>query len=94
MDGHKFRERITYADPAIFDVFTFPLARGDARTALDDLSSVVMSDDVARKYFGTANPIGRRLRINLNKEYTVTGVLKPVPANSSIPVDSSCLLEI
>lgn len=87
LDGNKLKEPITYADPTIFDVFTFPLAQGDARTALTDLSSVVVSDEMARKYFGSANPIGRRLRINFKKEYTVTGVLKPVPANSSIPVD-------
>ncbi len=82
--GNKQREEITYADASLLDVFTFPLIRGNSRNALNDLSSVIISSEMAFKYFGAADPIGKRLRINFNKEFTVTGVLDKIPANSSI----------
>lgn len=86
-DGRKVTEPVTYADASIFDVFSLPLAKGDARTALNDLSSVVLSKTAAEKYFGNADPIGKRVRINFKKEYTVTGVLQPIPANASLRFD-------
>lgn len=86
-EGQKFQENIAYADPEIFDVFSFPLIRGDAATALNDQNSIVVSQDIATKYFGSADPIGKTITVNYQQEYTVRGVLAEIPENSSIQFD-------
>lgn len=83
-------DRILYADPSIFQVFSFPLLRGDAVTALNDPQSVVLSEAFAIKYFGEPDPTGRILDIKIADKYepfTVTGVLKKIPSNSSVVFD-------
>ena len=84
---HKFRENITYADPSILTVFTFPLKLGDPSTALKNKNSIVISGEIAKKYFGDDNPIGKSLEINFSNNYTITGVLDKVPQNSTISTD-------
>ncbi len=82
-----FEEDVLLADPAVFDVFTFPFAAGNPETALDDPNSVVLSEEAARKYFGSENPIGRRLTVAFEQhtlDAVVTGVTREAPANSSI----------
>lgn len=85
--AQRFEESVTYTDPSLFDVFSFPLAAGDAESALANPTSAVISYDVAAKYFGDDNPLGQRLTIDNVGEYTVTGVFQPIPANSSIAPD-------
>ncbi|MDY6949336.1 MAG: ABC transporter permease, partial [Pseudomonadota bacterium] len=88
LDGsRKFSETLTYADPAILELFTLPLARGDRATALSGSHKVVLSAEAARRFFGNDDPIGRTLTINFNDDYTVTGVLAPVPRNSTLRPD-------
>lgn len=79
--------RYFYADSTFFDVFTFPLVKGDPRTALTAPNSLVLTESVARKYFGDEDPIGQPLRVNDRFDMTVTGVAKDVPANSLIQFD-------
>jgi len=84
------QEKILFADPSVFSVFTFPLLRGDPATALADLNTVVLSETAARKYFGSEDPIGKRLSLRLGdrfEDFTVTGVARTVPGNSSIRFD-------
>ncbi len=81
-----------FADNAVFDVFTFPLLRGDPTTALRDPSTVVLTPEMARKYFGDADPIGRVLTLQAGfmkdqAEFTVTGIVQDPPANSHIKFD-------
>jgi putative ABC transport system permease protein len=87
----RFLERgWLYADPSVFKVFTFPLDRGDAATALGEPLSVVLSAETARKYFGNENPLGEVLTYTFGGRKTnfkVTGVLKPVPRNSHLRFD-------
>lgn len=83
----QFRERIHLADSAFFDVFDFPLVRGNAATALDQPGSVVLTEAIAQKYFGDANPMGQQLEIRDGddlKSFTVTGVAEAPPVPSSI----------
>ena len=85
-----FEEEVLYADPQLFEVFTFPLQRGDAATALADLNTVVLSPEAAQKYFGTDDPIGKTLAIRLGtdfQDFIVTGVAAPIPHNSNIRFD-------
>jgi len=73
------------AEPDVFRVFTFPLVRGDAATALNNPDSAVLSETLAAKIFGRDNPLGRSLEIQASGErklLQVTGVVRNVPRNS------------
>jgi putative ABC transport system permease protein len=80
-----FREpQFTFADPTIFDVFTFPLKTGDPSRVLSGPNKVVLTEECARKYFGKSDPVGRTLTFDNTMEFTVTGVLQPIPSNSHL----------
>ena len=71
-------------DPSYLEMFSFPLVRGDSKSALDDPSSIVLTEEVARKYFGNDDPLGKTLLVNSKYPFTVTGVLRNLPANTSL----------
>ncbi|MEW6364235.1 MAG: ABC transporter permease [Acidobacteriota bacterium] len=74
-----------YAETSFFDVFTFPLERGDPRTALRDPQSIVLTRSVAARYFGAEDPMDKLIEvISLmeTKTFRVTGILEDVPRNS------------
>lgn len=83
---------IMLADPSVFDVFTFPLIEGDPKTALRDPSAIVLTEGMAKKYFGDLNPMGKILSFgdDRTKDYTVTGILKDIPKSSQLQFD--CLI--
>ncbi len=88
--GQTIAERVTFADPAVLQVFTLPLVFGDSETALEAPNSVVLAGPIAKKYFGDENPLGQSLSIKMQDEthsYLVTGVLQDIPDNSSITFD-------
>src|SRR5665213_693575 len=84
----KFEEkRIFYADSTFFRVFSFPLLNGNPATALNRPDAVLITKDMAKKYFGDADSMGKTLRMD-NKDYvTVTGVLGNIPPNSHLQFD-------
>ena len=84
--NQRFQENISYSDPAFFEVFTFPLLRGDAATVFSDPHSAVVSDDLARKFFGDEDAIGKHLTIGYTTDYVIRGVLAEIPQNSQIQI--------
>ncbi len=80
---------IYYADSNFFQMFSFPLMKGDAQTALESPYSVVITEEMALKYFGDDNPIGKTLQIKIGdkKDYLVTGVVKDTPSNTHFKFD-------
>ena len=80
-------ERFFGADSTVFDLFTFPFAAGDPKTALTRPNTVVITESMAQKYFGTENPIGKVLRTGKKDDFVVTGVIKDVPQNSHFHPD-------
>jgi ABC-type antimicrobial peptide transport system permease subunit len=74
------------ADPSIFNLFTFPLLKGDPKTAINDLYTVVITERAAKKYFGDEEPVGKILRIGVDdpRDFQITGVLKDIPFNSQL----------
>jgi len=76
-------ETFWLADPSIFEVFSFPLAAGDPATALNDPRSIVLSEEMAAKYFPSGDPIGQTIRVDDRFDFRVTGVLEPIPRNST-----------
>lgn len=74
-----------YVDPDFLTIFTFPLVAGDSKTALDDRYAIVITEALADKYFGSAQEaMGKAIRIDNKKDYTVTGVFQNIPANSTM----------
>jgi len=86
--SERFLEKeILYTDNAIFEIFDFPIIRGDVDSALARPYSLVITEETASKYFGNDNPIGRTLRFNNEHDYTITAVMENIPANSHLDFD-------
>lgn len=81
------REEVINVDSNFFEVFNFPLISGNTHTALNDPFGIVVSEDVAKKYFGSVDVIGKAMEMKLEDEfkpYIITAVAKRCPQNSSI----------
>jgi putative ABC transport system permease protein len=84
-----FDEEGHYADENFFSFFSFKLKEGNPATALNDIHSLVISEDLAKKYFGNKTAIGKILEINPGngfEQFMVSGVAKNSPENSSVKV--------
>ena len=86
---NNFRETGGYVGETFFDVFSFPFIKGNPETALQGMTSAVITERTARKIFGEGweNALGRSVTVDHRKEFTITGVLRDVPQNSSIRFD-------
>jgi len=83
----KFSEKnLLFADAGFFNFFSFKLLSGSAADVLKRPFTVVISRDMAKKYFGTQDPIGKTITLKTDSAYTyqVTGVAENAPSNSSI----------
>jgi len=80
-------DRFYFTDSSFFEMFTFPLTIGDPVTALSGANSIVITEDMAQKYFGNEDPIGKMMSVNVKRDFIVTGVMKNIPTNSHIQVD-------
>jgi putative ABC transport system permease protein len=81
-DRQYYEGGIFYADGSVFEVFTFPMIKGDPKTALKAPYSLVITESIAAKYFGPEGPLGKTVRLENQQDLTVTGVIKNVPRNS------------
>ncbi|UCC39281.1 MAG: ABC transporter permease [Candidatus Aminicenantes bacterium] len=86
-DDIFYEKRILYVDPSFFAVFTFPFIQGDAQTSFSEPYSVLITESMAKKYFGNRDPIGEVLTLDQENQVIVTGVIKDAPDNSSIRFD-------
>lgn len=95
IDGSFFPEdKFFYADQEFLEIFTFPFLSGDPKTALKEPFSLVITQEMAEKYFGGENPVGKTIKslyefMGSSKEYDliITGVIKNVPKNSHFTFD-------
>src|SRR3954452_4592761 len=89
--GAEVKEQeLLFVDSTFFDVFSFPLISGNRQTCLKDPSSVVLSEDAAKKQFGTTDAIGKIVMLKDDSVFVphkVTAVAKKCPQNSSIKFD-------
>ena len=74
---------IIFTDPSVFDIFSFQMIVGDAKTALNNPNSLVLSVSQAIALFGAENPVGKVVRFNSEEDYTVTALVEDDPANAS-----------
>ncbi len=93
-----FEDRVFYTETELFDVLTIPFLRGDPGSALQNANSIVITRQMAKKYFGEQDPIGERIavkdptwiRFNKNDEFTdylVTGIVADPPSNTHFKYD-------
>ncbi len=82
--GDKFfYEEIQYADAGFFNILTFPLLKGNPETALKEPYSLVLTEEIAQKYFGTEDPVGKILTVQ-DSDYKITGILKKLPLKTHL----------
>lgn len=78
---------IMYTDSNFFSIFDFPMVHGNPKTALTEPNSVVISEEMALRFFNSTDIVGKTVEISQNnsfKPYLITGVTKKCPQNSSI----------
>ncbi|MGH7492123.1 MAG: ABC transporter permease [bacterium] len=82
LDKQFYEENGLFAESTLFEVFSFPLIKGDPKAALARPNTVVITETMAQKYFGDEDPIGKTLTLNSKSELQVTGVAKDPRRNS------------
>jgi len=82
-------QNVYFADDKFFDFFSVDVIKGNPGKALSDPYSIMITDEVAKKYFGTGEAINKTLRINLGNyfDFKVTGIYKPLPSNTHFHPD-------
>lgn len=85
----RFKEEygVAFVDQDFFDIFPYEWRYGDPATALTAPRTVVLSESLARKYFGTDNPVGQLLTYDNAFDLTVTGVVRDAPRNTVLPLN-------
>lgn len=79
----SFYEQGHYVDQDFIEMFSFPLKSGDVKTALKEKNSIVITQKMAKKYFGDEDPMGKLLTMDTKAAFVVTGVFQDIPKNSS-----------
>src|SRR6478735_3800954 len=82
----KFSTQFLIVDPAFLKMFSFPFKEGNPGTALSDVQSIVITEKMAKRMFGDEAPMSKIIKIDRNN-FTVTGVLKDLPANTRFQFD-------
>ncbi|MFC3416954.1 ABC transporter permease [Algoriphagus hitonicola] len=86
-DGTKQIQSFLLVNADFLQLFSFPLVQGDRSSQLKDKFSILVTEKTAQRYFGDEDPIGKSIQLEMGEEaqdYLVTGVLRNIPANSSI----------
>ena len=90
---YKYRDKVfndenaAFADPSLFSVFDFPFIRGNPANPFPNDNSMVITQKTAERYFGESNPLGKIISTSYGESFTVSGVIKDFPNNSSINYD-------
>jgi len=74
-------------DTGFLQTFTFPMLKGDPRTALNDMHSILLTEKTAKSLFGSDDAMGKVIRLDNKDNVTVTGIMKDVPVNSDFEFD-------
>lgn len=81
-------DNMAFADANFFEVFTLPLIYGNKKTALTDPNTIVITSELAEKYFGRKDALGKTVNLKgSDVTYKITGVIEKVPANSHFHFD-------
>jgi putative ABC transport system permease protein len=86
-DNKRLSRHGMYASEEFLEMFEFPLIDGNAEQVLDDPSNIVITQSTARALFGNNDAMGKTVRVDNQYDFTVAGILKDVPSNSSLQFD-------
>jgi len=89
-NNESFNQQALWVDKNFFSTFSFQLVSGNAESLLNDPHSIVLTEPMAKKYFGATNAIGKTIELEINKKFEpfiVSGIAKGCPENSSIKFD-------
>lgn len=88
-DIKKFKESTgpAFAETQFFEIFNFPLVRGDKKKALSEPNTAIITERIAHKYFGNEDPMNKVFRVGNKTDCKITGVLKDLPANSDLKAE-------
>jgi len=76
-----------YADPDFLDIFSLEFVEGNRASAMNGINDIILTQTAAKRIFGNEPAMGREIRINNEENYTITGVVKDLPKNSSVQFD-------
>ena len=85
-DETYVEEHLAFVEPEVFEVFNFNLIKGDPLTALKDPFSLVITEEISKKYFSEEDGIGKTLKIR-DMDFVVTGIMEEIPKNSRFNFD-------
>ncbi|AQG81064.1 ABC transporter permease [Spirosoma montaniterrae] len=94
--NRQLEKEIDFIDPDALTMLSFPMRLGNPKTALNSLSSMVITENMAKDVFGTENPIGKTVQVNGqngSKAYIITGILADFPDNSTLQFDAFVRVE-
>ena len=81
-------DNMAFADANLFEIFTIPFIKGNPKNALSEPNTLVITNELAKKYFGNQEPLGKTIKFKgSDLNYTVTGVIEKIPANSHFHFD-------
>lgn len=86
-EGKRIRERVHFSSPEFFQIFSFPLIKGNSEKALTEPYSIVITEDMEKKYFSGRDALNQTLVLADTMQFVVTGVMKNIPSNSHIQLD-------
>jgi len=86
-DKRFYDTKILYADSTLFDIFTLAFVEGNPKTALHAPYNIVLTEKIAKKYFGKEPALGKMLKLSDTLGLVVTGVMKDIPATSHFTLD-------
>ncbi|WP_338875149.1 ABC transporter permease [Spirosoma sp. SC4-14] len=90
-NNKTYQKDVRMADGDFLTMFSFPMLKGNPKTAMNSLSDIVISERMAHDIFGKEDPVGKSLELRLNgawKTFNVTGVASNPPKNSSFEYDA------
>ena len=82
-EQNRFYEQGAFVDQDFLEIFTYPLVAGNPKTALATDQSIILTRELATKYFASENPLGKVITMDNKTELTVTGIIENVPSNST-----------
>ena len=88
--GSKFQEEggvVAFTEPEYFRLFDYQWKEGNPKTAVKNPNTVVLSERMAHKYFGDADPVGKTIRVENKMDFVVTGVVENPPATTNLPFE-------
>ena len=86
-DKKFYDTQVWYADSTFFDIFSFPMLRGNPAEALVEPYSIVLTEKAAKRYFGDADALGKEMSLSDSIPLRVTGLIADIPSNSHIQFD-------